>query len=352
MRLTITAFALIVPILVRAGSVFDSECAPNEWVGGGCEVNPHLCQIECSGDPCTATGGAPGPCSASGDIAQSDMGAAKCQELCEASRNGGTSANPDICRYWRYETVPTSDARVARVKTCTFLRGSECTAHEECKGDCQCGDVGCPGTQEGTTESPTIACKGGIEYHPDADWIHWICVNDEVPDLSSPYHPGDDAVMPPNTICFTTHQCSDWASEPSQQLSVTCDGLTGKWVQNGGTPDDPNGHYEGDEGVLGSQPAPLLEHQCKADPRTPLAVKIDNMGDGAQLSCETPAAVDEPPTMYTITPPNKCVLLCDFHLVMVIEGRLSDEGEFKFYVANTDEEINADNVDDMIKCWP
>jgi len=37
---------------------------------------------------------------------------------------------------------------------------------------------------------------------------------------------------------------------------------------------------------------------------------------------------------------------------MVIEGRLSDVGEFKFYVANTDEEINADNVDDMVKCWP
>ena len=146
-------------------------------------------------------------------------------------------------------------------------------------------------------------------------------------------------------------RCSDWAMEPDRQLSVKCNGLTGMWVQNGGTTDDGSGPYQGPEGILGTQPAPLQEHQCKADP-TPLEVNIANMGDGAQLSCETPAAVDEPPTTYTIAPPNKCVLLCDFHLVMVIEGRLSDVGEFKFYVANTDEEINAGNVDDMIKCWP
>ena len=105
MRLTVTVFALIVPILVNAGSVFDSECAPNEWVGGGCEVNPNLCQIECPGDPCTATGGAPGPCSPGAEIAQSDMDAAKCQELCEASRTGGAQGNPDICRYWRYVSL-------------------------------------------------------------------------------------------------------------------------------------------------------------------------------------------------------------------------------------------------------
>ena len=135
---------------------------------------------------------------------------------------------------------------------------------------------------------------------------------------------------------------------------MSCDGLTGEWVQNTGTPDDGSGPYKGPEGVIATQPAPPLEHQCKADPKTPLAVNIDNMGEGAQLSCETPATVDEPPTTYTIAPPNKCVLLCDFHLVMVIEGRLSDEGVFKFYVTNAEPEYEIDhtNVDDMIKCWP
>jgi len=357
MKLT-TVFCLIVPLLVNAGS--DPECPPNQWVEGGCEANPHLCRIECPVDPCTPSEGNPGPCSTGEDIALGDMDAAKCKELCEASRDGGSAVNPDICRFWRFETVPTGDAKTVRVKTCTLIRSSECTAHEECLADCECGDVGCPGDKTGTTLSPEISCKGGIEYHPEADWIHWVCMNDEVPDLNSPYHPGDDSVLPPNTNCFTTHPCDDWNSEVDMRLSVRCDGLTGKWVK-ATTGDDPTGHYVGDKGVLGpasgtgSQPAPLQEHQCIANSETePLVVNIANMGEGAQLSCETPATVNgDPPTAtYSIKAPNSCVLLCDFHPVLVIKGRLNEEGVFKFYDTNTGDEINDSNKDGKIRCWP
>ena len=148
-------------------------------------------------------------------------------------------------------------------------------------------------------------------------------------------------------------RCADWSTETNQQLSVTCDGLTGKWAPTAG--EDPNNYYEGPDGVLGTQPTALLEHQCIADPRNPLTVDIANMGAGAQLSCETPPEVDGPPaTTYTIAPPNKCVLLCDYHLAMTIEGRLSDEGELKFYVANSEPEqvIDETNVSQKVKCWP
>ena len=145
-------------------------------------------------------------------------------------------------------------------------------------------------------------------------------------------------------------RCIDWADETDQRLSVKCDGSTGNWVPASGE-EDPNEDPYAD--VLGTQPAALLEHQCQKDTRTPLIVPIAKMDPGAQLSCETPATTDGPPaTTYTIMPPNKCVLLCDFHLAKVIEGRLSDVGEFKFYVANTDDEISEANVNDMIKCWP
>ena len=141
-------------------------------------------------------------------------------------------------------------------------------------------------------------------------------------------------------------RCADWATETNQQLSVKCDGSSGEWVPAAG--DDPNGHYAE---VLSTQPAALREHQCQKDARTPLTVPIASMDPGAQLSCETPATVDD--TNYTITPPNKCVLLCDFHLAKVIEGRLSDEGVFVFYVTNAEPEyeINDTNVDEKIKCW-
>ena len=148
-------------------------------------------------------------------------------------------------------------------------------------------------------------------------------------------------------------RCSDWASEAGKQLSVRCDGLTGNWTQNSGNLTDPGGPYAD---VLGTQPAPIKEHQCLGENKTILTVNIDAMQDGAQLSCETPPDVDGPPaTTYTITPPNKCVLLCDYHLALTFEGRLSsEEGELKFYVANAEpeQEINNENVEQKIKCWP
>lgn len=350
MRLTATTLAVIVTILFNAGNIEAADCTPNEFVEGGCEVNPHLCQIKCplAGDTCTPTGASPDLCSPGGEVnsTQSDMDETKCKELCEASRNGGAQDNPDICRYWRFETVTTSDARLAKVKTCTFLRSTECTSHEECIGDCKCGDVGCPGANEGETQPPEISCQGGIDYNSGAEWIHWTCLNDAEPDLPSPYHP--DSVLPPKTMCFTTHKCADWDSEPQRKLAVTCDGMTGKWAKTA-VGDDTNGHYEGDDGVLGDQPAALSEHKCKAEPKVILSVDIANMGEGAQLSCETPAR--EVGETFEIDPPNKCVLLCDYHLVMVIKGRLNDEGVFKFYdTTNNDLEVEISDAS-VIKCW-
>jgi len=340
MRLTSTAFvlALIVPILVDAGSDFDAECPPNKWVDVGCEVNPHLCQIECTPPQSCAATPELSPCSVGSGTAP--MNAAQCEQFCKDSWAVEGQAEQDICRFWRFETI-------GEVQTCTFFRSSECAAFETCAGDCKCGDAGCYVEGEATPETPVKPCQGGINYNFETDWIHWLCVNDGEPDLPSPYHP--EAELPPDTMCYTTHQCADWATETDQKLSVKCDGLTGVWAPSAG--EDPNGHYAE---ILGTQPGPLLEHQCQKEARTPLKVPVASMDPGAQLSCETPAAVDAtPPTTYTITPPNKCVLLCDFHLAKVIEGRLSEEGVFKFYITNAEPEveINDDNVDANIKCW-
>ena len=91
------------------------------------------------------------------------------------------------------------------VATCTFLNSTQCASFETCDGaDCECGDAGCYVEGQETPEPPVKSCQGGIEYHFDADWIHWVCVNDEVPDLSSPYR--NESAMPPNTKCYTTHK--------------------------------------------------------------------------------------------------------------------------------------------------
>ena len=100
MRLSGTAFALFVPLLVNAGSDFDSECPPNPWVDVGCEVNPHVCQITCNTTSvCTATPAA-SPCSVGNGTAPMD--AAKCEQFCKDSWEVRGAENEDVCRFWRF----------------------------------------------------------------------------------------------------------------------------------------------------------------------------------------------------------------------------------------------------------
>ena len=91
----------------------------------------------------------------------------------------------------------------------------------------------------------------------------------------------------------------------------------------------------------------ILEHECKDEPKSVLVVIIDAMGSGAQLSCETPDAdaVDE---TFTIIAPNKCVLLCDFHLGLILEGRLNEDGEFAFYIEN---DVIVQSNSSVVQCW-
>ena len=110
------------------------------------------------------------------------------------------------------------------------------------------------------------------------------------------------------------------------------------------TPANPENYDEigaGTEGVLS-------EHECRGG-ESPATLVIGDIGSGADLSCENPPEHDDVNETYTVAAPNKCVLLCDYHLVMVFEGRLNDEGEFKFYDSNTGDVIDDGSV---IKCWP
>merc|ERR1719209_2672697 len=135
MRLTASTFGLIIPILVNAGSGFDADCPPNEWVKEGCEVNPNLCQIQCPANDglCTITPEPqPGEKIACSVADLLPMTAEKCGEKCAESWGiEDLDQDPeDICGYWRYEVLGDG------VKRCTFLRTSECGAHEECTGGC------------------------------------------------------------------------------------------------------------------------------------------------------------------------------------------------------------------------
>jgi len=334
-------FFLALVFATSCSALFSSVCPPNDLWKGGCNVDPFLCKIVCedgkdcgvSGDQCPIK---------SEDISKNEqpVTAEKCKTLCEGKGWEGDVA-AQHCRFWRSETGMESH-------TCYFLNSDQCNYHKECnRPSCDCGDVGCPPDEEGgTTEPTTLSCPSGIEYHPGLAWIHWGCYNPDYPELSSPYNP--DGNMYPDTVCYTTHKCADWKAEEERQLWLKCNGLTGTWIPD---PTHPAVDPKNYDGVISSTEGLILEHECSDEPKDPLVVVIDDMGSNAQLSCETPDINPDSEATYTIIAPNKCVLLCDFQLGMIIEGRLNVEGDFKFYINDEKQPIGQDDVKSRIKCW-
>merc|ERR1712126_597985 len=143
-----------------------------------------------------------------------------------------------------------------------------------------------------------------------------------------------------------------------QDLRLLCDGTKGLWV-----PHLTSGEYPAeamkrfyDEAVGGGNAADggdaLVELQC--EPRTvgqPNDVlTVNPTKTGGLLNCEN-LVTTTPTGEYQITPPNTCILLCDFHLGMTIKGKLNDRGYYEFTKVETGEIITQDNVDNQIKCW-
>ena len=81
-----------------------------------------------------------------------------------------------------------------------------CIPSDHTTVSCEDGDVGCPegeGTPPQPTDAPQHPCTAGITYNPAG--VHWACVNEDFPNLKSPYDQ-DNTEMPANTLCFTTRR--------------------------------------------------------------------------------------------------------------------------------------------------
>ena len=55
-------------------------------------------------------------------------------------------------------------------------------------------------------------------------------------------------------------------------------------------------------------------------------------------------------TVYTISAPNHCLLLCDLHIGMTIDGRLDADGVYE-WVDQDGEAITAAEGDNPVECW-
>ena len=55
-------------------------------------------------------------------------------------------------------------------------------------------------------------------------------------------------------------------------------------------------------------------------------------------------------TTYTITAPNHCLLLCDLHIGMTIDGRLDERGEYE-WVDQDGTTVTDANGENPVQCW-
>ena len=128
-----------------------------------------------------------------------------------------------------------------------------------------------------------------------------------------------------------------------------CDGKEGKWKEMGDADGQMVKVYNAVLGEPGEGRGTHALNELVCDPEhITLEVTEENMGAGGQLSC---TQLDDPVDgKYTIVAPNKCLLICDFHLGMTIEGRLDeDSGEFAFFIVETGENITGKG--DRVACW-
>jgi len=270
------------------------------------------------------------------DVSYDAMTTMKCSDLCETSK---ASAGDDghRCRFWRYDLAEGEEKR------CTLL--TKCDNFEYCPpSDCQCGDLGCKDGEEPNDMKP---CASGIEFHSSAEnptttFIRWTCPESPV----NPYNPADP--IPAGTSCITTHKCHKWTTN---YLEVRCDGATdgatGNWKA---VPDPiPDGMQEFYNAALGDGTAALKELECKPKDDPDDLLTVNEEGTGGLIRCENPDTAGTGD--YRIKAPNKCILLCDYHLGMTIEGVLNEEGNYVFNKVETGEEITQANAADQIKCW-
>ena len=132
-------------------------------------------------------------------------------------------------------------------------------------------------------------------------------------------------------------------------LAVKCNGEVAQWQQL------PESDGSGDDykEVIGPGGVGLdTEHVCLGGdiPLILVIPKEPNLADGAELVCDIPDAnEDGDDATFEIKAPNKCVLLCDFHLGMIIESRLNEGGEYEF-VDQDGAAIPADQGG-TVRCW-
>merc|ERR1719427_1099411 len=295
--------ALALALLVHTST---ADCNPNENSNSCADPDEDtICKINCPRDRECAPVDAD-KCTASiADIADLTYANVldQCEQKCVDSKEAGSDGDINTCRFYKADNQGV-------LHVCSLMNDKQCQDKGSCGSHCESGDVGCP-------SSPYGPCKGGVEYSGSP--FNFACFDVDIYSAET---------VPEGTKCWTTERCSGWEAEGVangthdwRRLAITC-GNTGTW----GRAENSGGSDEDYLAVLGADGAEApVEPTC--EPESVLIHHAVFEEDGADFLCDTePTSDGGDPEYFQIVAPNTCILLCDFHLAMSLDCRITSQG--------------------------
>jgi len=330
---------LVICFNLLHGAPFDGHC---KYANNCNAEDAHILSVECDAlqRGCHCNDGTSG-CHKEGEtITYDKLTPDWCKELC---------LNNTDCKFFKWEQGYIS-------KTCNLMSASQCyqMSSSTCRIDhCKSAGVDCmrnifPNHPEGKS------CKVDLTHNPER--LHWFCYNKGTRPVSLEVYAKGGTIVPPETVCETSHECIDHHVEVSRTLKYIC----GDPEQNiwNGTWTHAKGTFNADAEVLTNNGAVLnYEPLCKGSPLKGIT-KNSYEQNGLEIICsEKPVEIDvNTPDSYQIPSPNICLLMCDLDHVMTFYtdwDTVAKEGRMKWFKYNKNEldnPIEASGAD--IYCWP
>merc|ERR1719427_1963498 len=316
--------ALALALLVHTST---ADCNPNENSNSCADPDEDtICKINCPRDRECAPVDAD-KCTASiADIADLTYANVldQCEQKCVDSKEAGSDGDINTCRFYKADNQGV-------LHVCSLMNDQQCQDKGSCGSHCESGDVGCP-------SSPYGPCKGGVEYSGSP--FNFACFDVDIYSAET---------VPEGTKCWTTERCSGWEAEGVangthdwRRLAIPC-GNTGTWAKT----NNSGGSDEDYLAVLGADGAEApVEPTCEPEPVLIHHAVFEE--DGADFLCDTePTSDGGDPEYFQIVAPNTCILLCDFHLAMSLDCRITSQGTTGCYEDGAEAPVDPGNI----YCW-
>lgn len=317
-----------------------AECNNNPFVVG-CYDDPYMAKITClSGATCTCENyPEEADICSTVDLSSSttDTDGEQCKMFCENTAN---------CVFYRWDKEGSINSH------CLLMDSDQCKGYIPCDREhCLSGQAHCDGDDGGVVPIPDDAtCNGAVLFLTDS--VHWQCFN--LNNIENHINIYIDEDVPTGVICITAQKCEKFDTSPDdlttdpyyRDLVVQCnpDRLSADvtWGPFAGSDNDVSS-------VIDTNTHRLSDPKCELDWEDLVLAGKNLHQPGVSFICEKPYTAAE--ETITISAPNTCALLCNFHPILTIENEIALDGSGVWKKYDTGSNIGTPVVADDIKCW-